>query len=134
MERCWPIRMKKMLEVVKKFKDGGVEFIPIPVLSVADREFLQNDLQTRMDVLIRESENSSDVNNDVSSETIGNIQELEAIDAIKEFLSPKKVLSISKNKKGVFAFCELVMGSEMIRVPFDQWPNCELANCKVTHG
>lgn len=56
MEKANPVEMRKALEVVQGLKAGGILFVPIPVTGEKDKAELLNELDRRLDLLMRQAE------------------------------------------------------------------------------
>jgi len=56
MEKASPSDMRKALVVVNNFKQAGVLFVPVPVLSVADQQQLIDKANRRIQILIDRAE------------------------------------------------------------------------------
>jgi len=52
--QCSPVEMRKCLELVEALKQGGIRFVPIPVLSDSDCLDLINILNTRLSLIEKE--------------------------------------------------------------------------------
>lgn len=64
MNKASPVEMRKALEVVKALKDGGILFVPIPVVSDMEREWLTTALMRRLELIeieVAEGENGSNL-------------------------------------------------------------------------
>ena len=56
MEKANPVEMRMALKVVDGLKNGGILFVPMPVLGERDRAQLLEELERRLDMITKDSE------------------------------------------------------------------------------
>lgn len=59
MLKCSPTEMRKNLQVVELFKKTGVDFVPIPVLSLEHKIELVKQCQTGLQMAYNEAKNET---------------------------------------------------------------------------
>jgi len=122
MNRCSPVVMRKSLLIVSELKRQGIEFVAMPVVSDVDREYLQFELQRRLDILIAASENESDG----VAIPVENMHEKDVVDHYRMKFYPEKVEQVVKQKGKVTCVVLDGNGTRRIeKVDVDPWPNCE---------
>lgn len=56
MFKCSPIDARKNLEAANVMANNGIDFVAVPVISQADKDDLQEQVQTRFDQLVATAE------------------------------------------------------------------------------
>lgn len=56
MNRATPVEIRKSLEMFEAMKNAGLRFVPMPCLSETDYAALIVQVQTRLDMVVRQAE------------------------------------------------------------------------------